>query len=150
MKSYAEAITLSHKITLPTAEDDPAFGMIELFMRGEKTGWFNPLLNIYASSGDVAKAFELSERKKLIEVSWFFTGLSISTREGRVDEPIRALRVKRKTMELLQRDILEEFAAGRQRSMERIESLGTLFRAGMAEIETGTSALQGNAFSMAH
>ena len=145
-KSYSEAITLSSQTTLPTADDDPVFEVIDVFMKGEKSDWFTPLLRFYCTSGNAARAFELAEQKKLIEVSKFFSHLSISTENGAVNEALLALKLKRRTLELLQRDILEEFAAGRERNMERIESLGTLFKAGIADAEVTSRSLGDVAF----
>lgn len=139
--SYAEAIALTSRISLPAADDDPVFEVIDLFMKGEKSDWFTPLLRFYCMSGNAAKAFELAEQKKLTAVSKFFSDLSISTENEELNETLLALQLKRRTLELLQRDILEEFAAGRQRNMERIESLGTLFKAGIADAEAISRSL---------
>ena len=123
VKNYNGALQVYEQTPDIPADEYPGVYLIDNVLTVEKSGWFEAPLQIYAKTDRVRDVFDLLERKNLRDLTEFFLNLPLSTTDESLNQLIQAIQWKQRTLELLARDIWDELAAGKGRSVERLDLL---------------------------
>ncbi len=126
---YRDALQGYEQTIGVNADENMAAELLAGFMAVERTGWYDPLMLLAGTRGDNALLFDLMESRNLHEIGEFFSQLSMRTAERTVNQALASLRWKYNELHLLEQDMFDELAMGRNRNLERYETLQALYPA---------------------
>ena len=115
--------------------------IIEAFMDGESSGWYDPLLRYHCLHDNVNEIFTLNEKKNLHELIRFFSRLNIKLADDRTNQAVAMVQWKYNTLKVLERDILTEISAGKNKDSERLKILTQLLSQKRTDILTSVNEL---------
>ncbi len=115
--------------------------IVDVFMDGESSGWYDPLLRYYCIHDNVNEIFYINEKKNLHELVRFFSRLKIKLADDRTNQAIAMVQWKYNALKVLEGDILAEISAGKNQDSVRLKMLTQLLSQKRTDILTSVSEL---------
>jgi len=140
LTSYDRAREEYEQNLLPDGDSD-ASQVIESFMEGGQTGWYEAPLQLQCSVENVENAFELMERRNLSDAIRFFSLLKIATPSDVVNRSIAEVQWKRAGLSLLEQTIAQELADGKRENIDRLHGLQELYPLRLIELSEAENEL---------
>ena len=123
--SYRDALrTYEHIAASLQAGSIPA-DCIAVFLDGEHTDWYQPLIDLLATEGNARETFELSEQRNRQQIEQFFLNLTVHTTNQETDRLVAGVQRRERVVVALEQGLSSELSAGRPGS-ERFEALSGL------------------------
>ena len=126
LKLYQQALELDEQNLLPDDEPEER-DVVNSFMEGAQTGWYDALLQSYCSVVNAGEAFRLAERKNLRDCVRFFLQLKLATSNDMINRKIAEVQWKRAALSLLEQGIVQELSGGKEQSVDRLKALQDLY-----------------------
>ncbi len=143
--AYREALKLNIANVIEAEEDKSVTDdLSDVLLEGEGIDWYDPLLRLLCSSTKYPDVFAYVEERNMRELEEYFSRLSIEPSDPNLAAAIGKITRQRNALQLLQSDILSELAGGRQRNLERFESLKELLPQRLAELAASAGEIDSN------
>ncbi len=145
--SFREALRLiTDHVRLDDDDKTTMHHLIDVFMEGEHSGWYDPLLRISCSSQNTGEVFSLLEHENLDDMQNYFSRSALKTADTGLNSAIADISLKRTSLKLLEEDIRDELATGKHRNLERFETLKELYPMRFGELVASSGAIENNNF----
>ncbi len=127
----------------PELSNPGPLDFIGIYLRGEESGWYDPLIRLYCASGQADSAFAMIERKNLSELSDFYSRIGFRTPDQKLNKAIAAVQWNMNGLRLLGADVLDELGGGFKREPERIAALTAAYPDRLAKLSRSVAELAG-------
>ena len=134
VKNYQSALQLYEQAQGSFIENEVVAQLIDVVFEGEKSGWYDALLEPSCAMNKTSDVVNLFERKNLLELARFFSTMTFQTTDEVLNYEITTLQRKQKALTLLDEDVSREFSSGKGRNAERVEALKKLYPMRVAEM----------------
>lgn len=145
--AYMEALKLRLSNVIRSDDDNSVTDdLVAVIFDGENINWYDPLLRLLCSSGHSPEVFSFIEERNLREMEGYFSRLNMQPPDPDVQGLLSTIRRERNALLLLQSDIRSELAGGKQRNLERFESLKELLPVRLNSLAASAGKIDGNNF----